>query len=330
VTASFHRSGIDVARLNVLRDVEQAAEGAARPSPSSGSPWARFQGQPWFRTVSSGHICVRWFQWVIPSQWRRGSPARRGLGARIGSPRRPSGPRVRALLVVMGSRRWVGRVPSQQPGCARAGAPATCISGSVGRGSDVLRWLGQREGESDGHRWQWCPCRRAAAAEAAHCTAAAESASIRVSNRWDLVSSDFVASAAPGTESLSAAGVGLAAGKRRAGCRVRPTIRTKVRSELGATWPMPTGMLLSVVLAQENVVPVERKLFAAALTVLVARAAGVLNDLRRRPPARGGPSSGSRCSSGSALRRPESSTPHSRCGSSCMKQTVHRSDPGAE
>jgi hypothetical protein len=59
VTASCPRSRIDVASLNALRDVEQAAEGATRPSPSSGSPWARFQGQPQFRAVTSGHICVR-------------------------------------------------------------------------------------------------------------------------------------------------------------------------------------------------------------------------------------------------------------------------------
>jgi hypothetical protein len=139
----------------------------------------------------------------------------------------------------------------------------------------------------------------------------------------------FVASAPPGTESLSVAGVGLAAGKRRPGCGVRSPIRTKVPSELAATWSMPTGVFLSVVLALEDVVPVVRKLFAAMLAVLVARAASVLNDFRRRNPERGGPSSGSTCSSGSAHRRPESSTAHSRCGSSCMKQTVRWCSGGA-
>jgi hypothetical protein len=113
-----------------------------------------------------------------------------------------------------------------------------------------------------------------------------------VSNRWDLVSRGIVASAAPGTESLSASGVGIAAGWRRADCGVRSPIRTKVPSELGATWSMPTGVLLSVVFALADVVLVERKLFAPTLAVLVARAAGVLNDHRRRKPERGGPSSG--------------------------------------
>jgi hypothetical protein len=74
---------------------------------------------------------------------------------------------------------------------------------------------------------------------------------------------------------------------------VRSPIRTKVPSELFATWAMPTGILLSVVLALADVVPVERKLSSAGmLAILVARAASVLNDLRGRKPERGGPSSG--------------------------------------
>jgi hypothetical protein len=147
VTASCARSRIDVASLNALRDVEQAAKGATRPSPSSGSPWARFQGQPWFRAVSSGHICVRWFQGVIPRQWRRGSPARRGLAlvlAVLDARRGRAFEHCWSLWEAVGGGspwRWDG-FQANSLAAARAGARATCIFGSVGRGSDVLRWAG--------------------------------------------------------------------------------------------------------------------------------------------------------------------------------------------
>jgi hypothetical protein len=171
VTASCHRSGIDVARLNVLRDVEQAAEGATRPSPSSGSPWARFQGQPWFRAVSSGHICVRWFQGVIPSQWRRGSPARRGLEQSYWQ----SSTRVRAAGASSAGRCGKPSVAEVRSGGTGSKPTAWMLrarelvrrasSEASGRRSDVLRWAGA---VSTSIRWPSLaevpvsPCRRGA------------------------------------------------------------------------------------------------------------------------------------------------------------------------